>query len=123
MSFESVMEIIRWPLLIATIIIGLSSICMILSTFGPDPRDIFFNLLERKKTGKHPFPSEKESRKRVQEALANASMSVKEKCLFLDDELGRVMDSIFISREWKDEISDMAGDLMKQTGLTMADFF
>ena len=123
MNMEIMQQVACWSTIPLSILIFLASCQMVLKLVGLDIRDLIFNALERKKTGKHPSRAEKESRKRVQKAMTNASLSVKEKCLFLDDALGCVMDSIFISREWKDEISDMAGNLMKQNGLTMADFF
>lgn len=123
MNMEIMQEVVRWSTIPLSILIFLASCQMVLKLVDLDIRDLIFNALERKKTGKHPFRAEKESRKRVREAMANASLSVKEKCLFLNDELGRVMDSIFVSREWKDEISGKADALMKQNGLTMADFF
>lgn len=89
------------------------------SSMGLDLHD----LIERKKTGKHPFPVEKKSRERVRTALDDASLSVKDKCLFLNNELGRVMDSVFVSREWKDEIFNTTSVIMKENGLTIADFF
>lgn len=119
---EIMQQVVRWSTIPLSILIFYVSCQIVLSLVGLDIRDLIFNALERKKSGKHPFRVEKESRERVQEAMTNTSLSVK-KCLFLDKELGSVMDSIFVSREWKDEISGRADALMKQNGLTMTDFF
>lgn len=124
---DEVMEIVADWLYWFPLVIGLVGVVvcfnMVLRLVGTSVTEVLLNALQRKKTGKFPYPSEKKSRKRVQKTMSDPSLSAKEKCLFLDDELGRVMDSIFVSREWKDKISDMAGDLMKQNGLTYADFW
>ncbi len=122
MKMEFMQEIVRWTVIPLAIFILFSSCQMVLNLVGLDIRDLIFYAVERKKPGKHPFRAEKESRERVQEAMDNASLSVKEKCRFLNDELGYVMGSVFVSREWKDEISDRASALMKQNDLTMANF-
>lgn len=79
-------------------------------------------LLERKKPGKRPFPAEKKSRERVQTALNDATMTPRDKCLFLNNEIGLVMDSLFVSREWKDELFDLITVIMQENELTLADF-
>lgn len=79
-------------------------------------------LLERKKSGKRPLRAERLSRERVQAALNDPSTPPKDKCLFLNNELELVMDSIFVSREWKDALHEQATAIMKENGLTLADF-
>ena len=68
------------------------------------------------------LPSEKQSRQRVQAVLNDDTITPKEKCLFLNDELGRVLFSVWISREWKDSISNQIETIMCENNLTIADF-
>ena len=69
------------------------------------------------------FPSEKQSRRRVQSVLNDATLTPKEKCSFLNIELGRVIFSVFVSQKWKDTISNQIDAIMCENNLTLADFF
>lgn len=77
----------------------------------------------RQKIWEASFSYRKKSRHRVRAVLDYTTVSPKEKCLFLNDEIGRVMDSIFVSREWKDALYDLATATMKENNLTIFDFF
>ena len=104
---------IRWGGVIALIGTFVWAICYTTNVVG---------LLERKKTGKHPFPAEKRSRERVQTVLNDETATPREKCLFINKEIEIVMDSLFVSREWKDSLFDLATAIMKENNLTVADF-
>lgn len=67
-------------------------------------------------------PTERRSRKRVHAVLNDVNATPKEKCLFLNNELDRAMNSIFVSEKWIDEIFNYTTVIMQKNGLTIADF-
>mgnify|MGYP000672828688 CR=1 FL=1 len=94
-----------------------------LRTFGIDAGELLFRVLERKSSGKRPFRSERKSRQRTQELLSDVSLSAKEKCFALNDEIRRVDGSIFVSREWKKELHTKTDEIIIQNKLGFEDLF
>jgi hypothetical protein len=68
-------------------------------------------------------PAERRSRKRVKAFLENVNTTPKAKCSFLNSELGRAMNSAFVSEKWTDEIFDTITAIMNENNLTPKDFF
>lgn len=101
----------------------LSFIQIGLRAFGLNVGDLIFHALERKSSGKRPFRSERKSRQRTQELLSDVSLSAKEKCFALNDEIRRVDGSIFVSREWKKELHAKTNEIIIQNKLRFENLF
>lgn len=91
----------------------------VLNLFDLSLGEILFRTLERKKSGEKPLPLEKRSRERVSDILNNNSLSAKEKCFAINDEIGKVDSSIFVSREWKNELCTIWDNIVSQNSLTL----
>lgn len=123
MLTENMLNILTYAIGALLFVFTLSFIQIGLRASGLTVGDLLFNVLERKSSGKRPFRSERKSRQRTQEILCDVSLSAKEKCFALNDEIGRVDGSIFVSREWKKELQATTDEIIIQNKLGFEDLF
>lgn len=120
---DTIWGLLFWGGILLLILIPLCFFLAFLKACDLLPGELLFRALERKTSGAKPSSAELRSRLRTQRLLSDDTKSPKEKCFALNDEIRRVDNSLFVSREWKQELQAQTDTIIRQNHLGFEDLF